>query len=524
MSEIKLSWISLVLVVILGLGMRLYQLTYFPPSLNWDEVSLGYNAYSLLKTGQDEWGVKLPLILRAFGDYKLPVYVYLAVVSQALLGLTALATKLPSVLLGTGLIVVTYGLGTKLFSPRVGLVAAILVAVSPWTLFLSRVSLEANVGAFWVAAGMYYLLIHKSTRAILLLGISVWSYNSARIFVPLMLVAFWWFNRRKIQFSPLTILLSLVLFLPMIWQLVQPEGVARYHWLSILNEGGIAQINQLRGQTSLSPIFSRLVFNKGTFFAFSVAKNYVSYLSPQFLFFTGGSHYQFSIPGQGLLYPLTLPFFVVGLVYLVKKRSWILVWLLLAPLAGSITRDSPHTLRAIVMLPLPMLISAVGLVWLAQTWKALLVVTAFTILLALQLESYLLAAYSYRTDYSWAWQYGYQQVVQFIKPRFADYDQIVMTKRYGEPHEFVLYYWPWNPAAYQTDPQLNRYFRSDWYWVDGFSKFKFVNDWEMKDYVANLPVGKYLVVSSSDNEVAGQEVYRVNFLDNKPAFIVKEVL
>ena len=59
----------LILIFIFGFILRSIYIDKFPPSLNWDEVSHGYNAYSLLKTGRDEWGSFLPLIFRAYGDY-----------------------------------------------------------------------------------------------------------------------------------------------------------------------------------------------------------------------------------------------------------------------------------------------------------------------------------------------------------------------------------------------------------------------------------------------------------------------
>ena len=52
-------------IVLLAFFLRFYKVTEIPPSLNWDEVSIGYNAYSILKTGRDEWGVFLPIHFKA---------------------------------------------------------------------------------------------------------------------------------------------------------------------------------------------------------------------------------------------------------------------------------------------------------------------------------------------------------------------------------------------------------------------------------------------------------------------------
>ena len=134
------------LIIILGLFLRLWQLPNLPPSLNWDEVSLGYNAYSILKTGRDEWGTKLPLIFRAYGDYKLPVYIYASIPFIALFGLNLWTVKIISVLAGTALIYIACLTVKKITKNQfLSLVAAALIAFSPWSIFLSRIALEANL-------------------------------------------------------------------------------------------------------------------------------------------------------------------------------------------------------------------------------------------------------------------------------------------------------------------------------------------------------------------------------------------
>src|SRR3989344_6943662 len=73
------------LVILLVFILRFYHLNLTPPSLYWDEASLGYNAYSILKTTRDEHGKFLPLTnFEAFGDYKPPGYIYAAVPSIAI--------------------------------------------------------------------------------------------------------------------------------------------------------------------------------------------------------------------------------------------------------------------------------------------------------------------------------------------------------------------------------------------------------------------------------------------------------
>ena len=120
----------LFLIILLAFFLRIYKLGSVPPSLYWDEASLGYNAYSILKTARDEHGKFLPLTnFAAFGDYKPPGYIYAAVPSIAIFGLNEFAIRFPSAFFGTLTVFLTYFLAKKLlFSNALGPVNRFLPA------------------------------------------------------------------------------------------------------------------------------------------------------------------------------------------------------------------------------------------------------------------------------------------------------------------------------------------------------------------------------------------------------------
>ena len=62
--------IGLTLILLIAFILRFYKLGIVPDGLQQDETSIGYNAYSILKTGRDEHGVYLPQNFQAFGEYK----------------------------------------------------------------------------------------------------------------------------------------------------------------------------------------------------------------------------------------------------------------------------------------------------------------------------------------------------------------------------------------------------------------------------------------------------------------------
>src|SRR3989344_6933457 len=111
----KTVFIFLAIIIIAGF-LRFYRITEIPPGINRDEGSIGYTAYSLLKTGMDEYGRVFPVSFESFGDWKLPFYIYTVVPFVSLFGLSELAVRFPSALFGTLTVFITYLLVKELFN------------------------------------------------------------------------------------------------------------------------------------------------------------------------------------------------------------------------------------------------------------------------------------------------------------------------------------------------------------------------------------------------------------------------
>ncbi|MCJ7805559.1 phospholipid carrier-dependent glycosyltransferase [Patescibacteria group bacterium] len=555
----KYKYLALfVFTVILAFALRFAYLDKFPPALNWDEISHGYNAYSILKTGADQWGQKFPLVnFRAYGDYPLPLNLYITIPSIVVFGLNAFSIRFPHVILGVLTVVATYFLALGLTKRRgLALLASFLVAVEPWTLFTSRIVLQQNVSIFLLVTAMAaFFNWHKSKYLLPLslvsLFLSLFAYHSTRIFSPMILVAAVIIYRQdfKSLFKKggflFALLISVVLsFLVLAAAIIlEPSSRARGQWLFIINQSAVNKIIENRNNSKLPVLISKVVYNRPTYFASQFTKNYLEYFSPKFLFLNGGTQYQYSLPGFGLSYLINLPFFYLGLLILLKRAKdstdyqFILVWLLLSPIPGAITNEHFAVTRISTMLPLPQILSALGAFFVfdylnkktAGKYKSILV-ALYLIGIYFFAESYLINYFiKYPRTYSWSWQYGYRQAVEYTKANYSKYDKIIVTKKYGEPHEFFLFYWPWDPAKYQNDSSAIRFFQSGWYWVDRLDKFYFVNDWQIpksgQTFVleskgsVDCTISKCLLITGPGNYPSEwKKLETIKFLDGNPAF------
>lgn len=189
----------------------------------------------------------------------------------------------------------------------------------------------------------------------ILFGLSVFTYNSARIFVPLFLLSFliiYW-KKLKIDYSSVISSLIFGIFLAGAFYLaVFQDSSARYYWVRILDEGAISFLDQARNNSQWPSLITNLIYNRPAYFISHFTLNYLKHLSFQFLTLSGGTNYQFSLPDMGLIYFIELPFLLYGFYKSLKtKIGWIfLSWFLIAPIPSALTREAPHALRSIFML------------------------------------------------------------------------------------------------------------------------------------------------------------------------------
>ena len=468
-------------IFILGFLLRFYLLGQVPASLYWDEASLGYNGYSIATTLHDEHGEFLPIQrFIAFGDYKPPVYIYAAAGAIKLFGLTEFAIRLPSAVSGLLLVLVTYLLAKQLFGKeKTALVSALLIAVSPWSIQMSRAAFEANLATFLSGLGAYFFLRKKLIFASVCFALSLYTFNSHRIFVPLFVVALSIINFRQIfrEWKKYLIfyVLCFILILPAVPHLLSREGSLRFQEVAWVND--LAPIIESNDRIALdnNVWWSKLIHNRRLVYAGEFIKHYTDHFRADFLFFSGDMNGKLSIQTVGELYWLDLPFLLAGVYLLMRNRSKtsliLFSWLALAPVPAAFARETPHALRILQILPVPQILVAYGLVGLLKKRKLLISFIGF--LLAISVFAYLHDYYiHYPKYYAMDWQYGYEQVVAAVNKVQNNYDYVSITNTYGRPYIYFLLYSAYPPTKYWQTRNVDRDWYGFWY-VHSFDKYIF---------------------------------------------------
>ncbi|HEX8932235.1 MAG TPA: glycosyltransferase family 39 protein, partial [Patescibacteria group bacterium] len=298
----KLTIILLTGIIVLAAVLRLWGLGKVPPSPDWDEVALGYNAYSVMQTGRDEYGKFLPVVLQSFDDYKPAFYMYSIIPFIPLFDLSIVAVRLPSVVFGILTVLATYFLVGELFKRKdIALVATLLLAVSPWHIQFSRLAFETNTGlAFNVFAALFFLKGLKKPWLLSIsatfMALSIYVYQSEKAFVPLLALALIIIYHKKLFILPKkyiisAVLVGLILIMPMVYYIsTNKNALLRAQGVSIFSEPiSLLQDSQIKllDDTKSGNWFGQIFDNRRVIFAKQIAANYLVHYNLNWLFMTG---------------------------------------------------------------------------------------------------------------------------------------------------------------------------------------------------------------------------------------------
>jgi Gpi18-like mannosyltransferase len=180
-----------------GVLLRILFLTRFPPGLNQDEVSAGYEAWALLNYGVDRNGLSFPLLFQSWGSGQNALYSYLCIPFVTVFGLTAFAIRLPMALCGcASLFIVWHGWKDDNGGKTNICYLIAVICFSPWAIISSRWGLESNLFPFCLLLGLYFAKRGKLYAAAVVFALSLYSYGTAFMVVPLFLLGYCLYTKR----------------------------------------------------------------------------------------------------------------------------------------------------------------------------------------------------------------------------------------------------------------------------------------------------------------------------------------
>lgn len=471
-KNIKIFLISIFLI---SFAIRFYKIGKYP-TLLWDEAAIGYNAYSLIETGKDEYGQILPIIFKSFGDYKPGLYIYLAIPFIKLFGLNVTTTRLPSVILGSLLPILLYFLIKEINQKahKTAIIAAIITVFNPYSIHFSRGAWETNILTIELVLASYFFfkfINQKLNRYLffssLILGLSLFTYQASKLISLLLIIILFTvnskiINRQNIKNIFIYFVLPLVIFsIPLIYGLFFSSNANRLKVVSLFSYSrSQSEIDQIIKETNSTDY--DIFHNQSIFFLRNFLSRYFNHFSPRFLAFEGDwQNTRHSAPYVGvILYP-SLIFLIIGIFFALSRlkidllNRFFLAWLLVAPIPASLTRDTIQAVRSMSFsIPLIYFIS-LGIYFVISKYKSFLayslIIAAYSISFIYYFDLYLNHTIKKSPQDA---LYGYEQAINYVNQNKNKYNQVLMTNYYGQPYIFYLFFTQYSPKMYQQQAKL----------------------------------------------------------------------
>ena len=520
----------------MGFLLRFIGLSKFPYGFTPDEASFGYDAYSLYSTGKDQWGHPWPLVLESFGDFKAPLYSYLAIPFIWVFGISKFAIRLPNALLGTAAIYVVFLLTSqfmKEFKLEIGnwkleIITAALLAISPWHVMMSRGAFEANLTTFFLPLGIYLFLkgiqntestkhtgsgiqlksinkdhspgVKKRNKYLLLsaliFGLNLFSYHSAKLVTPLVVGSLLILYRNQLKFITMkariySSILFLIFLLLGAYSFKLGAGT-RAKDISIFANAQVEAAGDRLTEIEAGAPFTlaKLTHNKFQLAIRKFVSNYLTYFSPNFLLFQGPSETTYGmIPGRGVIYWFEAVLLLGFILYLAKRKiakevKLVVIWLLAAPIPAALSTGPGYAAnRAVIMLPAVQIILAIGAFTIYTYYEILLKKIYFKFAVRMFFIISLIFFLSFIEDYfilspkktAQGMLWGNYEAIEWVSQNASEKSNVLVSRSLSEPHIYYAFVSEYNPHNYQKESESWNYSDMGLSWVDQLPTYKLGN-------------------------------------------------
>ena len=456
------------LTLLLSFVIRFYQLPQNPEGFEQTEAAFGYNAYSILRTGRDEYGKFLPLVLISIGDYKLAGYSYWEIPFIAVFGLSEFSTRASTAIAGIiSLLLIYYIVKETLHSRKLALLTFFFAAIAPWHTLLSRMAYDPMIALMMYLASIAFFIRWRQTKRLYLLLLSAlvlcWAidtYYAVWVLLPFTLIFYGTRIYQKTSPNKISLLYSgLIMLLPLLMAaklLSITQGERLYQDSTYQVHAYPLLLEQIREDKDQFPLtLTRAFHNKLVFYPQFLAQNLFTNLSFDFLFLRGDKiDRRFVVPYHGVLYLWMAPFTLLGMLYFWKNQSLSKNLLVLGAtgvifLGSSFSEFGSETERTVFAVPLFGLLISYGLIALYQNLHHLSLLPLFLgaacLLLALNIAYFNHQYYWHANVHEpWGRSFGMHEMIATLPQLENKYKKIVI------PDSAYIYYYFYN----SVDPKV----------------------------------------------------------------------
>ena len=480
---------------------------------------------------------------------------------------------MPAAILGTLTVLITYLLVISLFDhtamsmPKlkekvwlngnvIGLVAALLLAISPWHVQLSRGAFEANLPSFFIPLGWWAFEAGLVKRRWMILsalsfGLGLFAYHSAKFVIPIAITLLFFAHRQFFQRFNLKIILSRYLFSLGIFSIFLLVALGTTFFgastraadVAIFSPtGGWQAAFDLRYDGALlgePALLGKLFWNKLTYIGSLFIGNYLSYFSVQFLFTQGPGEATYGMaPGIGVLYLFELAFLVSAIFKITKLGLiktypfWILVALILiTPIPAALTKGPGLAAnRLAIMMPFIQILSAFGGISLfyklSQVLGKNLNILAITVIVIASLTSFV-DRYFYHSPIVVAphMSYGWDKAAQYLGLVSPNYEKIIVSHEFSEPQIFIGFFLKEDPVFFQQQSKKwLQYEISGLKFVDQLGEYS-LGKYEFRriNYPSDSRGDNILLVGKEEELPLDKNILKqINYPDGKPAIRISK--
>jgi len=474
----------LILILFFAAVLRFWKIDRVPVSLFSDELDVGYQAYSIIKTGKDYFGNLIPLHFQSYADFRTPFYIYSSVPTVAVFGISPFGVRLPAVIFGVFGVWGIYLLAKEIFKDKkLGILASLFLAISPWHLQYSRAGFEATMLLAFLLFGLYFFF--RSLRngkflwiSVLLLIFTPLIYSTAKLFTPLLTITLIFLFKKELskmakKYIIYAALVGVIFGLPTLFGTLFQGVGERFSYISIFTDpttkGEVETLRlddaKMREKYS-GDVFqkgtSRLIHNKPVIWTERIINNYLKTFSTEFLFNEGDPNLRHSIKGIGQFYKAEVFALIIGWILFFtskldrKIKLLIAFWILVGILPSSITRDGGnHATRLILILPPLVFLISFGIIKLYEFFGSRSGFVFLSIYFLLLTANFIFYWHSYWIHNPWyserSWHAGYKEVIEAVKENENKYGKIILSNANDDSRIFLAAYYPYEPEIWQKE-------------------------------------------------------------------------